>query len=373
MQNCSYKIIIFLLWGVIAGIAYGGALDPTRVGMGARAIALGRSQAAARDLFSTFVNPANASALEHYGFTSMYGTLAEDSPYTLIGAGFPIREGTLGTVGVSFLSLGVSGIQVTTFDATGRAQPLSSFDYNNRLLTVSYGKEINPRAALGASLKYFSRAFEGQASASGFDLDAGILYYPQKNLTLGLALQNLLPVDWANLAWAKTREDIPLNLKMGLVFTPREDWLLIGDYDSAGGIHAGAEWVVRKFLALRGGMENLPSGKSSTVTNYSLGVGLRYAGFNFDYAYYLDSLISANSSHFFSLSLELPFKTMETPAILPARAPSQEVAPLTQVQKKTVVITKKKAKTPPPKKKVAAKKNIKKKTALPELTRYSRR
>ena len=308
---------------ILSGAAWGGALDISRIGMGARAIAMGRAQAAARDLPSIFVNPANAASIDKFGAVSMYTNPAEDLNFGLIGVDFPIKEGAMGTLGISYLSSAITGIQATALDASGRAYPTSSFDFSSKLMTFCYGKEVNSYLSSGVALKFFSKNFEGIAggAASGVDADLGLIFYPNDNLILGLSAQNILPSDWANLSWGTgLKEDIPVNLKMGASFTPREELQMLGDYDSMGALHLGAEYWIRKNLALRGGAEAYPNS-----LNFSLGVGFKHEGFSFDYAYYLDTALFSNSAHFFSLGFELPYRTFELRPFMPAQSAEEAV------------------------------------------------
>jgi hypothetical protein len=323
MKRIGYFALIILVLGSIGGSACANGLDLTRIGLGARSIALGRTQATGQDLYSVFVNPANAAFINRFSAASMYAAPAEDLYYSLLGLGFPIKDGNAGTFAISYLNAGVSGVPVTSLDAVGHAYPTSNFDYSSKLLALSYGNVINSDLFAGISLKLMSRSFDGinGGSASGAGLDAGVIFYPKENLVFGLAVQNIFPEQWGSLAWGTgTKEKLPLNLKMGTSFAPSDDLLLLGDYDSLGSAHAGVEYTLKKNLALRGGAEYL-----SDSINFSAGVGVKSSGFSFDYAYYLDTSVFENSAHYFSIGYELPLRTMEIRPFMPAQAPQSPV------------------------------------------------
>ena len=81
-----YKRILILLILLVFSQAAFAALDPTRIGLGARTIAMGRVAAAIDgNINSLFVNPANAAHLPGLGVTSMYTNLSEDIAYTFFG------------------------------------------------------------------------------------------------------------------------------------------------------------------------------------------------------------------------------------------------------------------------------------------------
>jgi len=321
MQDRCFKIIAGIL-SIIAFSSFGfpaqaGVLDLTRVGIGARTLGLGRSQVVAEDLSSVFVNPANAAALDRFYITSMYSSLNEDVALTLVGAGFPVRDGV---VGIMYLGEGMGGIE-TTARSGGQLIPVSTLDYWNRILVASYGWKINSSLLSGLSLKFFSKNISGVSggAGNGVDLDWGMVFEPQPNLRIGFAAQNLLTQDMANLNWATgAREEIPANYKMGFSLNVRPELAVMGEADSLGGLHGGAEWKFRKNLTLRGGMESIPTSKSASTLNYSAGVGLEYQGFSFDYAYCLDTILGSNSAHFFSLGFCPNYKEIEMRPILPA-------------------------------------------------------
>lgn len=278
---------------------------------------MGRAQVAAGDIGAAFINPANLMDFETFNATSMYSNLAEDIAYTMVGTAFPLKEGAYGVIGVGYLGAQTGSIYTASGEV--RSGILSTVDYSNRLLIVNYGREISSFLRAGAALKFFTRAFGSLqgGSATGNDLDLGLIFYPRDNFSAGLTLQNILPTQ---LAWTNgTKEDMPTNVKMGVNYSPRKDWVLLADYDASRDTHFGVEWLPKEFIALRGGMEIVPTGSKDTVTNYSMGVGLNFKGFKFDYAYYADTLLAVNSSSFFSLSYALPLKTVESNPIMPAQ------------------------------------------------------
>jgi len=340
MRNYIVAIMILAI-GTLP--AWGDALDPSRIGMGARSLGLGRAQAAGEDLASVFINPANAATISKFTLTSMYSTVMEDVKYSMLGLAFPLREGAAGTICISYMGAGIDGIAQTSRDSNDRAQIDSTFDYSNQLMTFSYGKELTEKVAWGGSFKLFLRNFEGvdQGSASGFDLDAGILMKLSHNLRCGVSLQNFLPPPMASLYWATDlKEDIPLNMKMGLGYTPRKDINVLGDCDSLGNLHLGVEWWPREMLALRLGCERMPTGISSASMNYTTGVGLCLGSLIVDYAYYLDSVVSANSSHYFSLGLQFGHQEVQSRPILPAeeKIENAEVASAEEQEKVEEVV-----------------------------------
>lgn len=305
---------------VISPQVFAGALDISRIGFGGRSLGLGRAQVAGRDIGAAFINPATLADFNNFRMTSMFVNLAEEANYSMIGAALPLKEGAFGCLGVGYIGATVSGIITTTSEV--RSAATGTTDYKNGLFILSYARDMGPAVKFGAAAKLFSRSFDAvqNAAATGADMDIGFLFLPQNNLIAGLTLQNILST---GLAWKNgTNEDIPSSIKMGINFKPRNNMTLLLDVDSERGIHSGLEWNPRGYLLLRGGIESVPTGTNASAVNYSLGVGLQVRGFSFDYAYYIDSIVSTNSSHYFSISYDMPQRTIESRHIMPAAKPA---------------------------------------------------
>jgi hypothetical protein len=310
MKIRSYLVIVSWLL-VISQTGYASSLDPLKLGAGARMVAMGRTAvAAAGDMNSIFVNPANTAYINNLGLTSMYTNLSEDISYTFLGGS---NSYNYGNFGLAYLGAGSGGFQLTTIEAGRVVGTGGTFDYSSSVLCLTYGKEFYKDLALGASLKFFNKGFStiSGGTGSGYDMDLGIIWKPQPDLTIGLSQQNTLPSSIAAINWGTgAKEGIPFNTKLGLSYIVRNGLLLAADMDYAQNnplvLHGGVEWEPLKWLAIRGGIDQVPTSSSQTSTNYTIGIGLNYSGFSFDYAYYYDTLLSsANSAHFFSLSYQM--------------------------------------------------------------------
>lgn len=295
---CSL-IVLFAITG--ASFAASTSVDPLRIGIGARSLAMGRTNLVAPgDINAIFVNPANAAYIDGWGLTSMYTSLMEgDINYTLMGGG---KKFDFGGMGVAYLSGGTTGISVTTTDENGRVVSAgTSFDYANSVIALSWGRMLRENLAGGATLKSFSKGFTGgYSSGSGFDLDLGLLFKPRPNLTAGIAIQNVLPT---GISWdTGTNEDVPMLIKAGINYPVKEDVLIAADIDlSPFAMHSGVEWQLNKVFALRGGLDQVPGG-----VNLGMGMGIDFRRFKFDYAYYKDNTLDANSTHYFTLGFLAP-------------------------------------------------------------------
>jgi len=284
----SYKMrvisaILALLTFASIALAASTSVDPLTLGVGARSLAMGRTNLVAPgDVNAIFVNPANAAYIEKWGVTSMYTSLLEgEMNYTLLGAS---KKFEFGGMGFAYLSGSTSGITVTTRDAEGRIISAgTSFDYSNSVMALSWGKMIREKLAGGIILKSAGKGFSGgYSTGSGLALDAGLVYEPKAKTRLGLAIQNL----YSGLAWdGGTSDSLPMLIKVGLACPWKENVLIMADADlSPLAFHGGIEWMATPTFALRGGLDQVPTG-SDTATNLTLGLGLLMRGFTFDIAY----------------------------------------------------------------------------------------
>lgn len=297
MQNRSIKIT-FLLVILFATAVNAAVIDPLRIGGGARSLAMGRTGNAAYGKYDAlFANPANVAGIDGFTLTSMQAKIAEEVNYTLINIGTPSRFGKLA---IGYLGSGVSGINQTTKDSSGRVVSTGTFDYTNSVIALALANNPTDKLALGGQLKIYNRAFGTitNGSATGMGLDIGAIVRPRENLSLGVSLQNISPSNISQLTWANgTKEELPTTLKTGISFMPREQLLVAFDIntlsDSPPEYKGGLEWSLNPLLALRAGLES---------SNLTFGVGLKRGAIAFDYAYFMDSTLSQNSTHYISFS-----------------------------------------------------------------------
>ncbi|MFA5112761.1 MAG: hypothetical protein WC529_00510 [Candidatus Margulisiibacteriota bacterium] len=325
-MRCLIVLLLSVLLTVTA-MAANTSVDPSRIAVGARSLAMGRVSAAdPGNINSLFINPANAAALNNWGVTSMYTSLLEgEMNYQLLGGAKNLLGGT---VGLAYLGGSSTGLAVTSLDATGRVVPTgTTFDYGNSTITLAYGKALNPALAAGSSLKVVSKSFGSQGSGNGYSLELGVLFNPREELNLGLAAQNVV----GSLNWGTgANESLAFGLKGGLNYKAGADFTLAADADLTPlAFHAGAEWKPSPLLAVRGGLERIPTGNSSAALNLMAGLGFALKGINFDYAYLMDGALAANSTHYFTLAfLPAVAPTSAAPAIPVAAPPPVTPAPV---------------------------------------------
>ena len=166
---------------------------------------------------------------------------------------------------------------------------------------LSYARTFSGWQA-GVSVKYlFERYYLAQAN--GWAVDFGVQRMNVvKNLDWGLALANLGKMA----VLQEVATPLPLILRSGLVYHLPFQFLQGGHLLSADVqyvkdehlyLRAGSEWNMVQYLSLRGGLIYFKDG-----LRVSAGLGIKYSGFQLDYAFvpFMDDL---GNSHRFSVGI----------------------------------------------------------------------
>jgi hypothetical protein len=305
----------------LPSFAQGGFVaDPMSIGVGARALGMGRAYVGmAEDADALFINPAGLARSGNAKLSTMYSSLMNDVSYSLIGGVYPYGEKSAIGVGIINAHTGEIPLTSTTGASSGTGQ------WGNSVMFISAGTYLNSLPAfknldrdvlVGGSFKYYSVNGSGandvtdlaDAAGSGYSADLGIIYPATEYLTLGLNYQNVLASKITRTSGMN--ESIPSNLKIGAKITliGREGQsytvhdtrrlYMNADYDInsdklGSGSHLGLEFWPVANLALRAGLDG---------SNPTAGVGIRTGGFEFNYAYHPFNGINDNNTSFFSIS-----------------------------------------------------------------------
>ncbi len=217
----------------------------------------------------------------------------------------------VGTMGgaITFLSYGSQ-------QRTGeQGEDLGTFFSYEMALAISYGTRVSDKLSLGMSAKYIHSHLSdvgagqerGSGTASSFAVDGGMLWNtPVRKLKMGLSITNIGPdISYIDAAQA---DPLPRNLTLSLAYdifkNPYNKLTLIGegsklligltDFKREGLknkiaerleqviAHIGAEYWYGTFLALRAGFVN---DKEGDQRYYTLGAGLQYTNYRFDFSY----------------------------------------------------------------------------------------
>ncbi|MBM4167821.1 MAG: PorV/PorQ family protein [Ignavibacteria bacterium] len=276
------------------------------IGVGGRALGLGGSYVSlASDATASYWNPAALTRIQYPEIVLMhderFGNLLN---YDFASVALPY--GTHASVGISFLRLGVDGIPDTRnawIDANGNG----IFDDNNRpdydkisffnaadwAVYFSYAQRLNPSFSYGANVKLIRRDIADH-HAFGIGFDAGLLYSPYENLSLGVNVQDITTT---LIAWSTGRNElVSPTLKLGASYalglfggrlSPTVDVdMRFENRRFASVAHvgpvsldprAGLEFDFRNLVALRVGY--------SDIKQVTLGAGLHLRKLDIDYSF----------------------------------------------------------------------------------------
>jgi len=320
------------------------AVDPTRLGVGARPLGMGKAYVGlAQGVESIFLNPAGLADLATFEAFSMYGKFVSEINYLSAGSILPTNIGVLG-IGMINAGLGINTplAEYRVVDGEIRIIPSTTestvYEYNNTVLLFSFARPVFKGLALGGNIKIFKTTLTGYSAttadqAQGLDMDLAVKYQPDSFYALGADLQNILPASMGGLLTYGDgyTEGIGSVIKLGSSFRvmgPERALLkrpqrltLNADYDlSIHGIpslmHTGLEFSPVELLSLRLGIDQDLVGIGSFANNLTAGVGLKLAGFRFDFAYHEYNNIPENTTYYFSLAYAPPPEVVKNPFVI---------------------------------------------------------
>jgi hypothetical protein len=256
-----------------------------KIAVGAKNASMGETGAAETGINAIYWNPAGLATVEYMEVSFMHAAWLEGINYE--NAAYARRLGDSGVLGVSLDYLTMSPID--GYDNTGGRQ--ASFYPSDNCLKITYAADISAtpeQTCVGVTLKYIT-SYISTLSARTLAIDAGIYFDTIfEDLRFGVVFQNLgKPMKYDNKAYS-----LPLNLKAGVNYLFTENLSASLDLnksiDADTVLNTGAEYLYpisdETAVALRGGYRtnNERLGGNAGIT---IGLGLIYKSFNFDYAF----------------------------------------------------------------------------------------
>lgn len=259
-----------------------------RIGVDAKAAALGETGAAATGARALFYNPAGLSALKGPELYLSHARWIGETGYS--GLAFARKAGS-GAFG--FAAAYLSGPPIDKYDKFGNDLG-ETYSASDIAAAVGYCPRTDTAVAFGVNLKYIRSSLEDE-TASAPALDAGLRWTAAKDkLVFGAALQNL----GGELKYAGAGDPLPLTIKAGGQYSvaiqkgrgQRMDLAFFSDAsylrDSGAALGAGAEFTSAydkdHRFALRAGYKTAANGDASGVSG---GIGLEAAAYTVDYAF----------------------------------------------------------------------------------------
>ena len=344
MIRLQRLLCILLIFSFAAVEAFGSGQDRAgtsaapelRIPVGARYLAMGGAQiATVSGLEAIYWNPAGVdlSPTDANAIFSYRQYIADMNMDFVAVSG---RIGSMGSIGLSFRSLNIGNINVTTMDQPdGTGQILNP---NYFILGLTYSKQLTDRVSIGANFNLINESF-GRVSGSTFSIDAGVEYndlFSVSGLAVGVVVKNLgASMKYGGNALFKLAEDpnsdrgptyyqmdaqasqLPSEVSIGVSYMKKLDdqnsLTVSGTFQNNNYTYdnykVGLEYSYRNTFYVRGGYVATPQATSETpdiFQNYSLGAGVNLKQFSdidleLDYAYVPVKYFTANNV--FSLRL----------------------------------------------------------------------
>jgi len=269
-----------------------------KIGIGARATAMGSAQAAvAADATSLYWNPAGLALVDGWDFHVSHNEWFQDIRQEYVGVA--TRWGNHG-FGAAFSGLYMNELE--RYDEVGNF--LGHFGFYDVAATAGWGMSVKPGVCVGASGKFLLEQIDDE-TATGFAFDlAGRYDTPVAGLSLGAGVYNVGP----DMKFVAEEFSIPMTVRGGAAYElPLEQWqssvLVAADVVSYKGedvkVHAGAEYTYREMVSVAAGYK-----ANYDVEGLSAGAGFHRGPLSVSYAY---SIIDSDlgDAHRVSLSYRL--------------------------------------------------------------------
>ena len=282
-----HLILVILFLGVSTGRATdihckagSKGLSFLKVGLGARAAALGGAYvAAADDATGPLWNPAGLTAVDGPELVFVHSQWFQDVRSEFVGGA--VKNGENG-FGFGFLMSTVGEIEQRAPE-TGKL--IGTFSAYDIALSGAYARKVRDEVSLGLTLKVLYEKMYVYSS-SGIALDLGVRIAPGiDDLSVGAVLQNIGRMG----AMRDEETPLPFTAKAGVAYcvgaeSLKGTLLLTADISKASDywttVHTGLEYRLDRRLALRGGCSFGQDERS-----FSAGIGLAFNIYRLDYAY----------------------------------------------------------------------------------------
>ncbi len=307
--SCSMSINVLCQLESSSSIG-GFAGAPTRMGFGARGMAMGNAMTAviSGDVQS-YYNPATVPFESEPTATATYGVLSLDRKLNYLSFTESLKPNA--GFSLSIINAGVGNIDGRNTDGIHT----ETYSTSENTFLLSFGLKPTSNFSIGVTAKilYYS-LFEGIKSTTAA-VDAGAIYLLSQQLTLGAVVQDIT----AKYKWDTSTlygqlgnvssDYFPLRKRIGLSWIPKDyPIILSGEFESIGSslyIRAGSEIEVYNGVHILGGIDQIALNADLPVKP-ALGLSVQTNVANwtpsFQYAYVFEPY-SPNGIHILSLAL----------------------------------------------------------------------
>jgi hypothetical protein len=286
-----FSMLPFLLWGQDDGGRSG--FDFLKNDMGARPAAMGGAFIAIiGDIHGITYNPASLMGTPDKAVTFTYLDHLLDIKSGFVG--FHKSLGKYGHLGIGVLHTNYGDFQKT--DVEGNT--LGDFSAVDYMISTTYANKLPYGLRLGISIKYIHSKYDVY-SAGAVAGDLGLLYrIESQNFNIGLTVSNL---GTATKAFIDVREKLPLTYRLGfskqLAYLPlllnfnlikyhhQDSKIFWGLYWALGGEFTVSDHFFLRWGYNSRGSEEKVGADSDRFAGLSLGLGIHYKQYRFDYAF----------------------------------------------------------------------------------------
>ncbi len=306
-KSLAIILCLFLVAPVVADENASQAGSYLRMGLGARAIALGNTGVASPvSAYSAFYNPAILAEIEGRlgGLSYSFLSLDRRHGYITLATKVPPAAG----LSIGWIESGVGDLK--SYNSIG--QETGEINHSANAIYFAFGRSIIDRLYIGLSVKLLfeyindgTDEFDYTSNGLGFDL--GLLYVMNEDLRIGYQIRDIKSQLKANTdqifeRGGTTIDPFPILNKLGVFYQTPVSWLRTA-YDlewsnrSQVKHHIGLEAIRGRNLALR-------MGYNGSVITFGAGMDFKILTIEsfLDYAF-LPSVIDEGSSHIFSWQL----------------------------------------------------------------------
>ncbi len=333
----SFRILLICLLAVLLVAQTGVAQDRKsgltgaaflKIGVGARNVALGTAVTAlSGDVTQMFYNPAGIALKDQTLQASFtYNKWIADIGHSAAAVSYNL-EG-IGTIGVGFITFGLSGIEanrdipvdpgLVQFQIDNNTS--TTYDYRDVAYQLTFSRYVIDQLSLGITVKGISQTIDGEG-ASAFAVDFGSVYHiGVLDWTIAARFNNL----GSDLLYYDIASPLPMQFTIGTALMPfkNDNMGIMVALDAAKPqdgplyLYSGVEVTVLKMVALRGGYKFNYSGTdavtstggsavNTTIEGFSAGAGLKanLSGLEVGFDYSYTSMDLLDPAHRFTLTV----------------------------------------------------------------------
>lgn len=272
---------LIMLWLAVTLTAYGQQINTglpfLKNGPDARSSGMGETGTAASGDHSSYsMNPATLAGTQQRQLMLSHRAGFADVTIDHIGATFP---GETWTFGLTAVTSSIGGIEVRLRPG----EPEGTFSARNAAIGAGAAYAVSQDVSIGVTGKLlYEKIYVDEAS--GYAMDAGVLYRVNDALSAGASLVNLGSMS----ALRSASTEVPASLRFGGSYaaglTDEFSLLAAADLvktldDDGTHLHIGFETVYDAMLMLRGGYQT-----GYETRSFSAGLGIRYGMLRIDYS-----------------------------------------------------------------------------------------